>query len=222
MKKLLAFRWWYVWVILGVASVPIVITLLGLLVDGDGSVQFQQRIKGIGKGITFSMIITLILFAGNSRILHFSAKTFPWESSKIRHRLLASLFGTVGFAIVAMLLTTFIWLELFGPFHKSQSINSVYFGNLLVGVALTLLVSSISEGRELFLKWKNQLLQAEQLKQEKLQAQLSFLKSQVNPHFLFNSLNSIFFLIKKNPAEAQDALIQLSEVLSYSLYQSQK
>jgi two-component system LytT family sensor kinase len=221
MEKNKGFRWWVFWVMLGVAAIPIIITVLATLVSADGMLEFHQKIKNIGNGIAFSIVITLILFAGNSQILHFSAKTFPWESSKISHRLLLSLFGTVGFACSAMLITTFIWLKLIGPYYGNQNVNSIYFNNLLFGVALTLLVSSIHEGRELFLKWKNQLINAEHIKQEKLQAQLSFLKSQVNPHFLFNSLNSIFFLIQKNPEEAQKALIQLSEILSHSLYKSQ-
>lgn len=54
---------------------------------------------------------------------------------------------------------------------------------------------------------------------EKAETELDFLKSQINPHFLFNSLNSVYFLIDKNNAEARQALHKFSEMLRYQLYE---
>jgi two-component system LytT family sensor kinase len=54
---------------------------------------------------------------------------------------------------------------------------------------------------------------------EKAEAELSFLKSQINPHFLFNSLNAVYFLIDKTNTEARQALHQFSEMLRYQLYE---
>lgn len=54
---------------------------------------------------------------------------------------------------------------------------------------------------------------------EKAEAELNFLKSQVNPHFLFNSLNSVYFLIDKSNTEARSSLHKFSEMLRYQLYE---
>lgn len=54
---------------------------------------------------------------------------------------------------------------------------------------------------------------------EKAETELNFLKSQINPHFLFNSLNSVYFLINKENTEARQALHKFSEMLRYQLYE---
>jgi two-component system LytT family sensor kinase len=63
-------------------------------------------------------------------------------------------------------------------------------------------------------KRKQQLLE-----KEKLETELKFLKNQFNPHFLFNTINSIFFLIHKNPYKASASLAKFSELLRYQLYE---
>lgn len=58
-----------------------------------------------------------------------------------------------------------------------------------------------------------------EIAREKAEAELNFLKSQINPHFLFNSLNSVYFLIDKKNAEARESLHKFSEMLRYQLYE---
>ncbi len=62
-------------------------------------------------------------------------------------------------------------------------------------------------------------LKAERETKERLGTELTFLKGQVNPHFLFNIHNSIYFLIHENPDAAADAVLMLSEIMRYQLYE---
>jgi two-component system, LytTR family, sensor kinase len=58
-----------------------------------------------------------------------------------------------------------------------------------------------------------------EIAKEKAETELKFLKSQINPHFLFNSLNSIYFLIDKQNTAARNTLLQFSDLLRYQLYE---
>ena len=55
---------------------------------------------------------------------------------------------------------------------------------------------------------------------DNLNAELKFLKSQINPHFLFNSLNTIYSLAHRRSPETEHALVKLSNILRYMIYQS--
>ena len=60
----------------------------------------------------------------------------------------------------------------------------------------------------------------QQLKQERLENELKFLRSQVNPHFLFNSLNNLYSLILLKSDKAKEVVLKLSDLLSYMLYET--
>jgi hypothetical protein len=65
-------------------------------------------------------------------------------------------------------------------------------------------------------------LKREELKKEKLQMELKYIRQQQHPHFLFNNLNNLYVLIDEDPALAKKTLIQFSELLRYTVYQSQE
>jgi LytS/YehU family sensor histidine kinase len=67
--------------------------------------------------------------------------------------------------------------------------------------------------------WIQSRKRLQAMEKEKISTELAFLKLQLNPHFLFNSINSIFVLINKNPAVAADSLARFSDLLRYQLYE---
>ena len=59
------------------------------------------------------------------------------------------------------------------------------------------------------------------LKKEKKQVELMHLKSQVNPHFFFNTLNNLYGLVEQDTAKAQQLILKLSDMMRYSIYEGQ-
>ena len=92
-----------------------------------------------------------------------------------------------------------------------------YLYNIFSALTYAVIISGIYEAIYYFRKWKNVELQAEMLKKENLQSQLDSLKRQVNPHFLFNSLNTLSSLMRKDVDRAELFLDELSKVYRYLL-----
>lgn len=67
--------------------------------------------------------------------------------------------------------------------------------------------------------WYINQQEQQQLAQEKLQAELKFLKTQIHPHFLFNTLNNLYALTLKASPKAPETVLKLSELISYMLYE---
>jgi LytS/YehU family sensor histidine kinase len=68
------------------------------------------------------------------------------------------------------------------------------------------------------LRYKSQEVE-EKLISEKLQSELSFLRAQTNPHFLFNTLNNLFVLARKKSEKTADAIMMLSKIMRFVLYE---
>ncbi len=71
-------------------------------------------------------------------------------------------------------------------------------------------------------EWFKNEKQKQEMEKEKLASELSFLKSQVNPHFLFNTLNGIYSLANRKSDKTPGAIVKLSEIMRHMLYESGK
>lgn len=68
--------------------------------------------------------------------------------------------------------------------------------------------------------WMHTFRKAQQLEKEKMAAELNYLKGQIHPHFLFNTLNNLYALTLKNSPDAPQVVMKLSQLLSYMLYEA--
>ncbi len=79
---------------------------------------------------------------------------------------------------------------------------------------------ALTTGLKLGKEWFNQQQRSQELERERLQSELKFLKSQINPHFLFNTLNNLYSLSLKKSDQAPEMILKLSEMMRYMLYES--
>ena len=165
-----------------------------------------------------SVIVGGIFAIGITSIVHFLDRKIPWLQAPVK-RLTIQFFATVAFSVVIISLA----IPLTG-FFMNQQITSLYFiqtGYFMLKIAfLFIFTGSLITNAILFFKnWKEAAVQQEILKREQLTLQYETLKSQVNPHFLFNNLNSLTSLISSNPEKAIHFVKKLSEVYRYVLDQ---
>ncbi len=85
-----------------------------------------------------------------------------------------------------------------------------------------LVVVGVSMILYLLREWYQKERYAREMEQKRLETELHLLKSQINPHFLFNSLNSIYVMLGKNTKAGRKMLLQFSEILSHQLYEASK
>ncbi len=83
-----------------------------------------------------------------------------------------------------------------------------------------LFITAISTGYGLMTHLVREEHSMQMERQERLQSELSFLRSQISPHFIFNILNSIVYLIRSRSELAEPVTIKLSELMRYMLYES--
>ncbi len=82
------------------------------------------------------------------------------------------------------------------------------------------LAFALSSSVRITMEWFKNERQKKEMEAEKLASELAFLKSQVNPHFLFNILNNICSLARKKSDETENAIIKLSQIMRYMLQDS--
>jgi two-component system, LytTR family, sensor kinase len=99
-------------------------------------------------------------------------------------------------------------------FDFSSNIKGRIYDNILPHILLVSTGAAFKLVNDQFKAQKRVL----ELVKEKSSAELNFLKSQINPHFVFNSLNAVYFLIHKENTAARETLLQFSDLLRYQLY----
>lgn len=97
---------------------------------------------------------------------------------------------------------------------KFELLSTLYYN-----LSIALFYIGFAAALHLSKQWYLQRELLRQVQLEKLNTELDYLKAQMNPHFLFNSINTIFFQINKENTEARETLGKFSDMLRYQLYE---
>ncbi len=123
-------------------------------------------------------------------------------------------------ASIFIIISWDLWIQrtLNAEFYQE---NGWYKGAIIQrATLLSLLVLAVSGGLKMTQEWFKTERQKNQMEREKMTSELALLKSQINPHSLFNNLNSIYSLAVKKSEDAPKAIVKLSEMMRYILYDS--
>ncbi|MBD1364258.1 histidine kinase [Mucilaginibacter sp. ZT4R22] len=127
----------------------------------------------------------------------------------------AVILSVIGYVLIQSLYDFYLYGFVVGPMYNSrlpEAISYNFFSALwYLGLMLALKLS---------LDWYGQQLIIQKITVEKLNAEVDFLRAQVNPHFLFNILNNLYALTLKKSELAPDVVLKLSAMMEYMLYDS--
>ena len=167
-----------------------------------------------GWGIAF--IFTFLYWQGNRWIWAQLAYRYP-HYSQTRMRLILLFFSCLVYSLGVSIGGDYLVSALLG--HECPFDSLV--DSCLTGLVPTFLVLLIYESVFFFESWKANVKKTEALARENVQSQLETLKNQLDPHFLFNSLNTLAALIDEN-TPAQEYLDRLADVYRYVLVSREK
>jgi two-component system LytT family sensor kinase len=129
----------------------------------------------------------------------------------------------IGLFILSLTLYRIIIIQFVLPYLYNEVEKDVYSVIRILTASIDIIaVAGVFQVIKLYKLQLKSVQNEEQLVKAKLETELSYLKSQTNPHFLFNTLNNIYGLSKKNPSLSSDAILKLSKVLRFMIYGTQK
>ncbi|MEI6751907.1 MAG: histidine kinase [Paludibacter sp.] len=160
-----------------------------------------------------SLFNTVCLWLGSMSIVVFVWSRFPWESMPLKHLL-------VEIVLITIFLIVFILgVDMYLCYNQGTTMVEgirLNLDSILFTVLITFLIVTIHEAIFFYRQWKLNFSKSVKLEKDNLEASYNTLKSQVNPHFLFNSLNSLMSLLDNNPT-AEQYVQDLSDFLRYVL-----
>lgn len=159
----------------------------------------------------FCLCMWFFLWRGNARLTDYINTRISWLEEPIK-RFVVGMIVTIVYTAGVIVVTMYAFKWLF-DFNFGNSIQPT----IIISIIITLLISFFLHAREFFFNWRKLELDAVQLRNENLTSKYESLKSQLDPHFLFNSLNVLTNLVYADADKSARFIKQLSEVYRYVL-----
>lgn len=160
--------------------------------------------------------VTFLILEANRLIEPLIRKKFPTEVHKTRFPIAFFVAGGILSTLVAIAAVLVVGMILHS-FSLHDNITPLKL-NLMYAWLVNLLFHLINTIIFYFKEYKSSRLEAEELKSNQALAELQLLKSQINPHFLFNNLNVLSALVMQNHSEANKFIEEFSKVYRYILH----
>ncbi|MFD1292479.1 2TM domain-containing protein [Lutibacter holmesii] len=199
--------------------IAFVIFLIERLVFGGG---FNLPINELFKVFSIHFMYAFVLSTINGYFYYYLNSKFSWEEHS-KKRLIIGAFGSVilsmvGLVLLRLVTLVFILGKPFDAFLNDENAINYY----VFGLSLTLIASLVFHAIFFYKALTEKKVTEQQIVAKTETAKYESLKSQIDPHFLFNSLNVLTSLIGENPKQAEKFTTKLSKVYRYVLEQKNK
>jgi hypothetical protein len=197
-------------------SLFILIPLVGIIIVGVFFISYG--ISDLGESLKLmvhGIVMTAGLWLGVMSIVMYLWRKFPWEQAPLKH-LLFELFFILVYTVA---FSTFLYL-LERKYWYIQEVENLGI-EIFITILITFFITSIHESLFFYQQWKYNFSKSVRLEKDNIEARYEALRAQINPHFLFNSLNSLTTLVENNKPVV-DYIHNLSELLRYMLKSGEK
>lgn len=161
----------------------------------------------------FTIGIAFLIWEGNRYLLFTLRSYFDWFNKPVR-KIVVIVLAISFYTIPISALMLVIWFKIFNNGIVNWNIIST---TTLIIMICVLFITHIYETVFLVREAESEKLKKEQLERARAEAELEALKNQIDPHFIFNSLNTLSHLIEKEPAKAKQFNDNLADVYRYIL-----
>lgn len=162
----------------------------------------------------YTILIAFLVWQGNRYLLFSLRSYFNWYKKPL-HKIGILLLSVSFYTIPLSVLMLTGWYKLF----TNIEVNSqVIFTSTLIIMICVIFITHVYETAFLVKESESEIVRNEQLERAKAEAELEALKNQIDPHFIFNSLNTLSHLIEEKPLKAKQFNDNLADVYRYILH----
>lgn len=163
--------------------------------------------------ILYTIGIAFIIWEGNRYLLFTLRSYFDWFNKPIR-KIVVLVLAVSAYTIPVSALLLVIWYKIFNGGIVDWDVIATI---TLIIMICVLFITHVYETVFLVLEAESEKLKKEQLERARAEAELEALKNQIDPHFIFNSLNALSHLIEKDPVKAKRFNDNMADVYRYIL-----
>jgi sensor histidine kinase YesM len=205
--------------IIVVIKILLINILIGFFTTYFFKDDFSKIFDEIIPTILYSLLMGTALWTGNTFVSRLFYKSIELKSKPLRKFILGIVVMLI-YTVIAVILVDFLWFITWKG-GRFLEFNFPEFQLIAILVGVTFIVGFALKIKDFISEKKNDLIKEEKLKTEIIKLQYETLKNQVNPHFLFNSLNALTSLVAENN-DAVEFIKNLADVYRYVLEHKDK
>ena len=162
----------------------------------------------------YTILIAFLIWQGNRYLLFSLRSYFNWHKKPL-HKIGILLLSVSFYTIPLSVLMLTGWYKLF---TNAEIDREIIFTSTLIIMICVIFITHVYETAFLVKESESEIVRNEQLERAKAEAELEALKNQIDPHFIFNSLNTLSHLIEEKPQKAKQFNDNLADVYRYILH----